>query len=642
MSRAVLVIFLTFCASLMSVEAATCGTLTSLTCQRTDKTLATCINGICQCENGYFPIRSGCGRKLDKPTAQWEQGRTNEVVEGENATLRCSSVDDATVYEWFKNGKFLGAGQNYTITYANIGSVGNFSCRAKLTTGDSYLDSDRSDEIQIKLLATFMGVSNSRPIVVVPTPYIFNNKAVSLSCVNVPMGYNVSANVVYEDTSNPAKTIAHETSPPFRPQDTSNPAKIISSIINVNSPNACSNVTCRLNDSSFKYTAPKSSPVSLPQITPVIVDVTVTGGPSKTTVYSSKSAVSLTCQTTPDVQYINTYVAFFWQDHGITIDGQTEKVLVVPKSEATHVITCMAVTRFRYDSTNNVTITMNDTYLAAPVIQVSSLAPFTGSRVVMSCGDVIPGAATYSWTKDGTPIARQFDRTIQLDNFLAADAGIYTCSVAKDGFSVTSNLVNLTLSTGLSTPVITRNDSAKTFGEFGTYQLMCNTASYTVGMSFVWKKCTEVLNETSRVYQITVASRQTDQGLYLCQANFNSGQSAFSAPYEVIMSAPGLHCTTHTDCPVSPAYTGSCDSTKNRCTCSRSYKPVGNICEACTSLQCRVCSLDTDCPTSPDYTGRCDTTTLRCQCATNYLLIGDECQMDTSVETTDFHWDYKN
>ncbi|CAL1535441.1 unnamed protein product [Lymnaea stagnalis] len=630
MSRVILTIFLVLRATQLNVEGATCGPTTSLTCQKTDKTLGTCINGTCQCETGYFPIRSGCGQKLDKPTAQWEQGRTNEVLEGKSAVLRCSSVEGATVYEWFKNGTSLATGQTYTITSAKSTLVGNFSCKAKLTNADSYLDSDGSDEIEIKLLAISGAVSSSKPVAVVPTRYIFNNKAVSLTCTNVPMGYDVSTNVVFEDTSTPAKTI--------------------SSPVNVNSSNAGSNVTCRLTDTTVSYTAPKSDAVPLPEIVSDIVNVTITGGPARTTVYSSQATVSLTCQTVPDVQYINGAVIFIWQDHGQQVEGQTSKVLVVPKLETTHVITCSVIIKTLSSSTNDVTIVMNDTYLAAPVILASNLAPFAGSRAVLTCGDVTPGAATYGWTKGGVPIVRQFDRTIQLDNFVAADAGVYTCTVTKDGFSVTSDPVTLTLSTGLSTPVITRNDTAKTFGELGDYQLICNTVSYTVGMAFVWKKCTTVLGETSRIYQITRATREADQSLYMCQAHFNSIQSALSAPYEVIISAAGLLCATSTDCPGAPAYTGACDSTTNRCTCSKNYKAVGNVCEAIpsttttttttitttlatttnyaasTTLPGRVCSLDSDCPTSAAYTGRCNATTHRCPCATNYLLKGEECK----------------
>ncbi|KAK6973665.1 hypothetical protein BgiMline_024892, partial [Biomphalaria glabrata] len=174
------------------VYGATCSN--STTCVATTYTQTTCnsTTKICSCSVGYVPIRTGCGRKFSQPTLSQAYPYSTEVIEGKNAVLSCVSPDGATVFEWKKDGQVISGAttSTYTISSASAANVGSFTCKAKLSTTNSDFDSSESKALLMTLINAT--VTPQLPKVVVYPTELFDGKNATLTCENIPNGYDMS------------------------------------------------------------------------------------------------------------------------------------------------------------------------------------------------------------------------------------------------------------------------------------------------------------------------------------------------------------------------------------------------------------------------------------------------------------------
>jgi hypothetical protein len=256
-----------------------------------------------------------------------------------------------------------------------------------------------------------------------------------------------------------------------------------------------------------------------------------------------------------------------------------------PEANGTYNITCAASYNKQTAVVSRMkTIVFSDNNIATPKITASGTQLLLGSRLVLKCvtDQVSP---QYTWTKVGGPtIPLQYDSTIQLDSVTSADMGSYYCTVRKNYYVVSSPLINITLVTNVSKPVITGSENEKTFYETENYILNCTTDSATPGMTYSWRRNdTPLVNVTTRTLSIPKMSFN-DSGIYMCRATFQGKSSDFGALNITVAGAVlGKPCDStnfKTACD-GKAYKTVCNTTAKpyRCFCADGYKPKDQACQ---------------------------------------------------------------
>ncbi|CAL1547480.1 unnamed protein product [Lymnaea stagnalis] len=559
-SSFLLVLFVT---EYQPTDGATCKVIS--TCEPTDYTLDTCnqTSKICDCKAGYASIRSGCGKKLDTPQILPTLHNSLQVMAKANFKLLCGSAIDVVDYEFFKNGTSVKNGTQYEDTgYGDASQVVYFSCRARV--GDFY--SDMSPAVKIEVIGTNFSTVN--PKIFVPVTKVFNMSEVSLQCHDVPMGY--AGDVKFKV----------------------NGTVVDSANVTVSPDNATLPVSCVLMSTAnpTEEIAP-SSDGKLPSLTTVVENVTVIvegHDGADTVVIKGVEYPTLVCVTSPPAEYLATDTTYQWKRNNTNFGANTTepKYTLSDVDSATATYTCSVTYPGAPSgnmSRNGIKVIRSDTYLTKPKISVSASKPLTGGRLKLSCGDARIPDVMYTWGKGDAVIPRQFDRVLQLDDLTAGDNGDYWCSVTNNNFVSTSDAVTVTAGSTLDKPVVMRagsNASNPDVVSGGSYTLTCTTGSVTVGMNYTW-----LVNGTSKQmsmsnnYSISSAA-YGDAGNYSCKAMFNT-LAADSDIFSVRIVGPGLFCTSDASCSnVGNGYTGKCDTSAKRCTCSNHYIMKGAKCES--------------------------------------------------------------
>ncbi|KAK6973646.1 hemicentin-2 [Biomphalaria glabrata] len=195
------------------------------------------------------------------------------------------------------------------------------------------------------------------------------------------------------------------------------------------------------------------------------------------------TSIELTCSTSPQDPYLDSLtLTYTWLKDG-SATGLPTTATFTPTESGTYSCTAQLSSLTKLTSvTVKVTI---DNFL----LETSSSMPIKGGRVILTCGEKRTDGTTYTWTKDAKPIARQFDRRLQLDNFDTTDDGIYACQASGNQFYLRSNTINLETQTSIFKPSIEQIGSilcSESFFEKGDYWLVCDTSSETIGMTYEW------------------------------------------------------------------------------------------------------------------------------------------------------------
>ncbi|KAK0060301.1 hemicentin-2 [Biomphalaria pfeifferi] len=403
------------------VFGATCSN--STTCVHTTYTQTTCnsTTKICNCSDGYVPIRTGCGRKFFKPTLSQAYPYSTEVLVGKNAVLSCVSPDGATVFEWKNEGiVIIGATKStYTITSASAANVGNFTCKAKLSTTNSDFDSPESEALLMTLINET--VTPKSPVVDVYPTELFAGKNATLTCRNLPNGYNISKiSFLINDST------------------------VFTSPLTMTSTLSENSVTCNLTDTTLIKTV-TSVAQNLSKVVDTISGVKITTTASNNEVYSGTEAITLTCLTTPTPDYVDTsskQITYVWMINSTAQSGQIAQTYTLQNIEGNFIITCNASYNATTLTSSAITITRNNSYISKLTITASPTIPVFGSLLTLACGKYDNGQ--YTWKKNNVDIARQYDHTLQLDSLTTSDAGSYVCSVMRSKVTMTSESFTIT------------------------------------------------------------------------------------------------------------------------------------------------------------------------------------------------------
>ncbi|KAH9505074.1 hypothetical protein Btru_061658 [Bulinus truncatus] len=542
------------------VDGASC--TTAGTCQSTDFTLPSCTSNVCNCINSSFtPIRTGCALRLDKPVITPTAGRSNQVIAGQTFTLTCV-VSGASTYEWyFGSSKLSETGLTFTPTAASATNVGSFTCKG--LTSDPALISDPSDPFKVELLGTGgLTTSSVQPTIYVPTTTSLTGKDVGVVCSNLPMGYT--------------DTITYKVAG----------ATVTTNTITLDNTNAGKDVTCTMTtpSTSVTFSNPTSAAGKLPTIITNIQSVTVTYNGiilAEVADHLTTPTLTLTCSYSPDDMYLSGTPTFAWQKDNVDIPSKTG-VTYSPDVEGTYLISCSTTlgSLTKVSSSNKVKVTISNTYIDAPKLTSSATSPIKGGRVILTCGDTRTDTVTYSWKIGTTPIDRQYDRKLQIDNFDTADNGVYSCAISKNLFTATSNSITLTVQTTIATPVIYVSGCGTLLAEKGDYWLACQTDSESIGMTYVWTVGGTQSSVTSKYYSLPAISI-SNNGDYICAAKFGSVTSSNSSAKTVVVTDPGMLCYHDNVCIAArtsyTGYTGTCDA-NDRCLCSDGYTAKGEQC----------------------------------------------------------------
>ncbi|KAK0060298.1 carcinoembryonic antigen-related cell adhesion molecule 1, partial [Biomphalaria pfeifferi] len=534
------------------VDGATCTTTT--TCLATDFTLPTCTNGICQCLNSSFvPIRSGCALQLDKPELTGHERNSNEVLLGQIFTLRCFVIG-AEYFEWYKGGTRISTSSNLYTDIASPSTVGAFTCKG--IGSETVVVSSLSDTYTVNLLGTGGSTTSSvQPRITVDvTSPVFVTAMITLSCTNIPMGYNgpvtFKVNGVIIDNT------------PY---------------VTIDGTNAGKEATCSIASpySSVTFSKPTSAPVILPSLVSTIQSVSVTMYERILKEVIVPSALTLTCSTTPNDVYIGSNIlSYTWQRDGSVINNAT-LIRYTALESGTYSCTAKLGSQSAVTSQNQIKVRIED------LLYISSRQPIRGGRVTLTCGDIRTDNVKYTWTQNNKVISGQFDRKLQLDNLQMNESAAYKCGVSDNQVYLASSSQNVGVQTTIERPLISTG-FARHFGENGNYTLWCITHSYTEGMTYEWTVKGVISQVTSKYYSLP-AITSVNNGEYICKAKFKDVISDNSPVLIVTVSQPGSLCYEHNDCNFNePGYTGRCGS-NDRCVCSDGYFAMGEMCTPVSS-----------------------------------------------------------
>lgn len=407
---------------------------------------------------------------------------------------------------------------------------------------------------------------NVTPRIDVPVAKVFNMSTVKLKCLDVPIGYE--SDVIFKV----------------------NGTSVNSGDVIVSSENEKLPVTCAIIDPN-RTEIVESINANLPNLTNIIDNVTVVveGYPGMQILVIKEARetgnLRLLCETSPPYIYLDKGTTFQWKRNGTDIVGaESSKYNLTKEDNVTADYTCFVKYPGAENGTaskNGIKLIINDSYLKKPNISVSASKPVIGGRLKISC-DVMNNVpdVVYSWKRGSKAIIGQVDKILQLDNLTATDNADYTCSLTKDNFVVTSDPLKVEAVATIAKPLVTivgTNPNNTELALGGSYNLTCTTESYTVGMNYTWL-VNGTAKSTTQTYKIS-SVRNTDAGNYTCQVKFLTLLTE-SDVFEVKTIAPGVKCTTEADCSkMGTGYTGKCDTTAKRCTCSSHYKMNGEKCE---------------------------------------------------------------
>ncbi|XP_055899745.1 uncharacterized protein LOC106078778 isoform X2 [Biomphalaria glabrata] len=394
------------------------------TCVATKYTVAECsATQTCTCVSGFFPIRTGCGKKFPRPDLfLWNDYYSKEVLEGKSAILTCDTF--AQFVDWYyDNGVFITTGINYTITSASAANVGKIKCKAKLGSTSSDLDSDFSAPLEIKLIPKGGTITVTPVFQALPTS-LFAGKKATLTCSNIPMGY---------DTAKIKYMLSNGTE--------------VTSPLTMTSDLAKENVKCILTDTSAHSGNKESSLDTLPLMTTTIIYVFVYGNVGEGFIYSADEAIMLTCQTTPDPLFLDTEstsITYQWLNNGTVVQNSASATYSVPQTEGIYLIACSATYNgSTFESTSKMKINRSAS-VVKPTIIANPVTPEFGSRLTLACGTNYTDGY-YSWKIGTEYIAQQFDHTIQLDSLTTSDAGNYVCNVTRNMVTMTSDVFTISI-----------------------------------------------------------------------------------------------------------------------------------------------------------------------------------------------------
>uniref|UniRef100_A0A8C1HYQ3 Ig-like domain-containing protein n=1 Tax=Cyprinus carpio carpio TaxID=630221 RepID=A0A8C1HYQ3_CYPCA len=100
---------------------------------------------------------------------------SGEIVEGDSVTLSCSSDSNPPAdISWFKGGKFVGSGRNYSISKISSNHSGEYKCMSRNQHGEKYSD--------IVMLNVMYAPRNAVVSIIGPSGEILEGDSVTLSC----------------------------------------------------------------------------------------------------------------------------------------------------------------------------------------------------------------------------------------------------------------------------------------------------------------------------------------------------------------------------------------------------------------------------------------------------------------------------
>jgi len=206
-------------------------------------------------------------------------------------------------------------------------------------------------------------------------------------------------------------------------------------------------------------------------------------------------------------------LSYQWQKNGVNISGATSNTYSISNVQTSHAGTYRAVVSNDYGdvTTNGAALTVNtpptlptiDTQPSPVTVNVGGIASFS-----VEASGTAPLA--YQWQKNGVNIPGAASMDYSINNVQASNAGMYRVVVSNSGGSVTSNAVQLTVS---SPPVIADqpSDITVSVGQMATFSVTANGSN---PLSYQWKKHgTNISGANSSSYSIPNA-QLSDAGTY--------------------------------------------------------------------------------------------------------------------------------
>ena len=176
----------------------------------------------------------------------------------------------------------------------------------------------------------------------------------------------------------------------------------------------------------------------------------------------------------------------------------------------------------------------------APLIvtQPASLAVDAGQPATFAVGVIGVPAATYQWSKDGSPIAGATSATYAISAVVPSDAAGYTVTVTNASGTVSSAAATLTVNGTVVSPTIIAPPASGDVPLGGSLTLTV-TASGTDPLSYQWSKDGSAIPGATGASHTISGAASGDAGDYTVTVT-NAGGSVTSAAATVVVKIVGL------------------------------------------------------------------------------------------------------
>ncbi len=327
------------------------------------------------------------------------------VCIGDNATFSITATGDEISYQWQKDGSNISGAtsSSYTVTNASSGDAGSYTC--------------------VVTNACASVTSNAATLTVNPNTAISSQPSDATVCEGDNATFSVTAtgsNLTYQWQ-----------------KDGSNISGATSSSYTVTSATSgdAGSYTCVVTGDCGTVTSNSATLTVNPA-------TAITSQPSNATVCEGDNA-------TFSVTATGSNLTYQWQKDGVAISGATSSSFTLSNVTSTDAATytCVVTGDCGSVTSNSATLTVN------PATTITSQ---TGDQTACSGSDVTFSVTatgsnlTYQWQKDGSNISDATSASLTLSNVTSADQGAYTCAVSGDCGNVTSNTMNLTITSSLT------------------------------------------------------------------------------------------------------------------------------------------------------------------------------------------------
>lgn len=205
-----------------------------------------------------------------------------------------------------------------------------------------------------------------------------------------------------------------------------------------------------------------------------------------------------------------------WQKGGVSIAGATSSSYAISSAQAGDAGSYSVVVTNSAGSVTSsaATLTVNAA-ATAPAITTQPVAQTVtaGSGATFSVSATGSPAPSYQWQKGGVAINGATSASLIFASAQAADAGSYSVVVTNSAGSVTSNAVNLTITTVVTAPAITTQPQSQTVTAGNSISFSVG-ASGTAPFTYQWQKDGNNLSGATADTLTFASAHAADAGAY--------------------------------------------------------------------------------------------------------------------------------